>query len=177
MGAIGQGRVTGLANPDAARQAEIIVLSVPFEGFGEIYKTIKPVLREGQLIISVIVPLESSVGGKPTRTIQLWDGSAAEYVNRNLPKNVELVAAFNNVSAEMLHDLNGKVDCDVLVCGGREETRKRVFELVNALPGARPVDAGPLENSRTIEQLTALLVGLNIRHGVKGAGIRITGLS
>ncbi len=169
-------RVSGLANPDAAKQADIVVLSVPFEGFNEIFKTIKPVLREGQLVISVMVPLESSVGGKPTRTVGLWDGSAAEYINRILPRNVELVAAFNNVSAEKLHDLNRKVDCDVLICGNREESRKKVFELVNAIPGARPVDAGPLENSRTIEQVTALLVSLNIRHNVKGAGIRITGL-
>ena len=151
-------------------------MSVPFEGFSEIYKTVKPMLREGQLVISVIVPLESSLGGRPTRTVQLWDGSAAEYVSRNLPKNVDLVAAFNNVSAEMLHNLNGKVDCDVLVCGGREESKRRVLDLVNAIPGSRGVDAGPLENARTIEQMTALLVGLNIRHGVKGAGIRITGL-
>jgi 8-hydroxy-5-deazaflavin:NADPH oxidoreductase len=169
-------RITGLANPDATKQADIVVLSVPFEGFNEIFKAIKPFLREGQLVVSVIVPLESSIAGKPTRTIGLWDGSAAEYVNRMLPKNLEMVAAFNNVSAEKLHDLNGKVDCDVLICGNKEENRKKIFELVTAIPGARPIDAGPLENSRTIEQVTALLVSLNIRHNVKGAGIRITGL-
>ncbi len=127
-------------------------------------------------MVSAIVPLESSVGGKPTRTIELWDGSAAEYVDRMLPRDVDLVAAFNNVSAEALHDLARKVECDVLVCGNKEESRRKVFDLVTAIPGARPVDAGPLENSKTVEQLTALLVGLNIRHNVKEAGIRITGL-
>ncbi len=168
--------VSGLANPDAVAQADIVVLAIPFQGLVETFKSIKPKLRQGQLIVSAIVPLETSTGGKPTRTIGLWDGSAAEYVDRMLPRDIELVAAFNNVSAETLQDLSKRVECDVLVCGSKEETRRKIFELVNAIPGAHPVDAGPLENSRTVEQLTALLVGINIRHNVKGAGLRITGL-
>src|SRR5207245_7920863 len=82
-------RVSGLANPDAARQADIVVLSVPFEGFNEIFKTIKPGLREGQLVDSVRVPLESSVGGRPTRTLGLWDGPTGECINLILPRKVE----------------------------------------------------------------------------------------
>jgi NADPH-dependent F420 reductase len=94
-----------------------------------------------------------------------------------VPNTVSVVTAFNNVSAELLKDLSKTVDCDVLVCGNDENAKKIVLELVKAIGGARGFDAGALENSRTIEQVTALLVSLNIRYKVKSAGLRITGIS
>jgi NADPH-dependent F420 reductase len=90
---------------------------------------------------------------------------------------VSVVTAFNNVSAELLRDLSKPVDCDVLVCGNDENAKKIVLDLVKGIVGARGFDAGALENSRTIEQITALLVSLNIRYKVKSAGLRITGIS
>jgi 8-hydroxy-5-deazaflavin:NADPH oxidoreductase len=137
---------------------------------------LKPFIRPGQIVVNVTVPLETAVGGSATRTVGVWDGSAGEFTSRFLPKGAKLVSAFNNVSAEMLTDVSKQVDCDVLVCGDDEEAKKTVLELARAIPGVRGVDAGPLTNSRTVEQLTALLVGLNIRYGVKTAGLRITGL-
>lgn len=122
------------------------------------------------------VPLETAVGGSATRTLHVWDGSAGEFAARLLPKDTLLVSAFNNVSAEMLNDLSRDVDCDVLVCGGDANAKKAIIELAESIPGVHGVDAGPLGNSRTVEQLTALLVSINIRHGVKSAGVRITGL-
>jgi 8-hydroxy-5-deazaflavin:NADPH oxidoreductase len=77
----------------------------------------------------------------------------------------------------MLNDLSKEVECDVLVCGRDDDAKKAVLELARAIPGVRGIDAGPIENSRTIEQITALLVSLNIRHGVKSAGLRITGIN
>lgn len=122
------------------------------------------------------VPLETAVGGSATRTVGVWDGSAGEFTARYLPKGTKLVSAFNNVSAELLNDVSKQVDCDVLVCGDDEDAKKVVLELALAIPGVHGVDAGPLSNSRTVEQLTALLVSLNIRYNVKTAGLRITGL-
>ncbi len=106
------------------------------------------------------VPLETAVGGSPTRTVGVWDGSAGEFTSRFLPKGAKLVSAFNNVSAELLNDISKQVDCDVLVCGDDADAKKVVLDLAKAIPGVRGVDAGPLSNSRTIEQLTALLVSL-----------------
>ena len=127
-------------------------------------------------MVNVTVPLETAIGGSATRTVEVWDGSAGGLASRLLPKDIKLVSAFNNVSAEMLNDLSKNVDCDVLVCGKDEDAKRIVMELAKAIPGVRGLDAGPLENSRTIEQITALLVSLNIRHGVKTAGLRITGV-
>jgi 8-hydroxy-5-deazaflavin:NADPH oxidoreductase len=169
-------RVSGLVNPEAAKLADVVVVTVPFMALIDTIKSIKPSLRTGQIVVNVTVPLETAVGGSATRTVLVWDGSAGELASRLLPKEVRLVSAFNNVSAEILNDLTKSVDCDVLICGGDDDAKKAVMELARAIPGVRGIDAGSIANSRTIEQLTALLVSLNIRHGVKGAGLRITGV-
>jgi 8-hydroxy-5-deazaflavin:NADPH oxidoreductase len=169
-------RVSGLVNMEAAMRADVVVVTVPFTALIDTIKSIKPSLRPGQIVVNVTVPLETAVGGSATRTIEVWDGSAGELASRLLPKEVRLVSAFNNVSAEMLNDLTKNVDCDVLICGGDADAKKTVMDLAKAIPGARGIDAGSIENSRTVEQLTALLVSLNIRHGVKSAGLRITGV-
>lgn len=169
-------RISGLVNSEAVSKADIVVIAVPFSGLADTVKSIKPSLRSGQIVVSVAVPLETAVGGSATRTVLVWDGSAGEFAARLLPKDTRLVSAFNNVSAEMLNDLSRDVDCDVLVCGGDPDAKKAIIELAESIPGVHGVDAGPLANSRTVEQLTALLVSINIRHGVKSAGIRITGL-
>ena len=163
-------------NDQACKAAEIVVVTVPFAALVETLKTVRPSLTPGKILVNVTVPLETAVGGKPTRTLGLWVGSAAEVASSAVPKGVILVTAFNNVSAEPLSDLSQKIDCDVLVCADDREGKKTVMELVSSIPGARSVDAGPLENSRTVEQITALLVGLNIRYGVRSTGIRVTGL-
>ncbi len=157
-------------------RSDIVALTVPFSALAETLKTLKTFFKQGQTVINVTVPLETAIGGRATRTIGVWDGSAGELCSRLLPKQVRLVSAFNNVSAEPLNEISKPVDCDVLACGNDEEAKRIVSELASAIPGLRYVDAGPLENSRTIEQLTALLVSLNIKHNVKNAGIRVTGI-
>ena len=151
-------------------------MTVPFGALGETLKAVRPSLTSGKILVNVTVPLETAIGGKPTRTLSLWAGSAAEVAAGLVPKGVMVVTAFNNVSAEPLSDLSQNIECDVLVCGDDREARKTIMELVSTIPGARAVDAGPLENSRTVEQLTALLVSLNIRYGVRSAGLRVTGI-
>ena len=126
--------------------------------------------------MDVTVPLATAIEGKPTRTLGVWQGSAAEQAAELVPNGMKVVSAFNNVSAEQLQDLKSKVECDVIVCGDDAEAKRTVMGLVEELPGARPVDGGPLENARIVEQLTALLVSINIRYGVSSAGVRITGI-
>jgi len=169
-------RVYGLVNPEVASKADILIITVPFAALPDTIKSLKSSIKPGQIVVNVTVPLETAVGGSATRTVGVWDGSAGEFTARYLPKGTKLVSAFNNVSAELLNDVSKQVDCDVLVCGDDEDAKKVVLELARAIPGVHGVDAGPLSNSRTVEQLTALLVSLNIRYNVKTAGLRITGL-
>jgi len=172
----GSSRVSGLVNQDAASKADVVVVTVPFGALADTIKSLKTSIKPGQIVVNVTVPLETAVGGSATRTVQVWDGSAGEFTARFLPKGTKLVSAFNNISAESLNDLSKQVDCDVLVCGDDADAKKVVLDLAKAIPGVRGVDAGPLSNSRTVEQLTAFLVSMNIRYGVKSAGLRITGL-
>jgi hypothetical protein len=87
-----------------------------------------------------------------------------------------VVSAFHNLSAEMLHDLGMRLDCDILICGDDANAKERLSPLVKAIPGLRPLDAGPLEMSRTVESITALMISLNRRYKTHHSGIRITGL-
>ena len=170
-------RVSGLSNENAVSQADVIVVTVPFAALIDTLRTVKPKFRPGQVLVNVSVPLETAVGGRATRTVGVWAGSAGELAASVVPKTVSVVTAFNNVSAELLKNLSKTVDCDVLVCSDDENAKKIVLDLVKGIVGARGFDAGALENSRTIEQVTALLVSLNIRYKVKSAGLRITGIS
>ena len=172
---IGRGKnISGTENRFACSDAEIVVLTVPFEAHAETLKHIKPSLRAGQILIDTTVPLAASVGGKPTRTLGVWQGSAAQQAAELVPEGVLVAAAFHNLAADLLKQ-DGPIDCDVIVCSDDKDAGKRVRELARKIPGVRALDGGKLENARIVEQITAVLIGLNIRH--KGhSGLRITGL-
>jgi 8-hydroxy-5-deazaflavin:NADPH oxidoreductase len=166
--------ISGAENQAACRGAEIVVLTVPFESQAEMLKHLKPALRTGQILVDATVPLAASVGGRATRTLGVWQGSAAEQAAELVPEGVAVVAAFHNTSAEVLRGAD-PVDCDVIVCSDDKEAGVKVRALARKIPGVRAIDGGKLENARIVEQITALLIGMNIRH--KGhSGIRITGL-
>jgi len=171
----GNAQVSAKENIEACAVADLLVLTIPFEGHATLLKQLKPAIRPGSLVIDATVPLAASVGGRPTRTLGVWQGSAAQETAELVPKGVSVVAAFHNLSATLLnHD--GPLDCDVLVCSDDANATQVVRSLAAKIPGVRAIDGGKLENARILEHITALLVGLNIRH--KGdSGIRITGLS
>lgn len=170
----GNATISGLENVAACRVADLLVLTIPFAGHAALLKQLKPALRPGTIVIDATVPLAASVGGRASRTLGVWQGSAAQETAELVPKGVSVVAAFQNVGAEMLQSA-GPVDCDVIVCSDDAEAGQAVRQLASKIVGVRAIDGGKLENARILEQITALLIGLSIRH--KGhAGIRITGL-
>jgi NADPH-dependent F420 reductase len=167
-------KVSGLENSEACAAADILVLTVPFEGQATLLKQLKRSMTDGSILIDATVPLAAGIGGRATRTIGVWQGSAAQQAAELVPEEVSVVAAFHNVSAELLGG-DAPLDCDVIVCSDDPDAAQLTRELAAKIPGVRALDGGKLENSRIVEQITALLIGLNIRH--KGhAGIRITGL-
>jgi 8-hydroxy-5-deazaflavin:NADPH oxidoreductase len=172
---IPDGSFVGLPNHEAAREAEIVILSVPFRNQSETLTNLKEVLHEGQLLIDATVPLAAAVAGKATRTLGVWQGSAAQQAQEMAPQGVRVVSAFHTVSAAQLSNLDHDLDEDVLICGDRAEDKARVAELVELIPGLRAVDCGPLEMARIVEQLTALIISINVRNKAR-AGIKITGL-
>jgi len=173
-------QVSGMENSAACAASDLLVITVPFDGQAALLKQLKPAIRPGSILIDATVPLAASVGGRPSRTLGVWQGSAAQQTAELVPKGVSVVAAFQNVSAEVLNDNNNDnnnddVDCDVIVCSDDPNATLVAKDLAAKISGVRAVDGGKLENARIVEQITALLIGLNIRHKGHG-GIRITGL-
>jgi NADPH-dependent F420 reductase len=169
-----QATISGMDNAAACAAADILMLTVPFEGQATILKQLKHSMTPGSILIDATVPLAAGVGGRATRTLGVWQGSAAEQAAELVPEEVSVVAAFHNVSADLLGGEH-PLDCDVIVCSDDADASQLTRELAAKIPGVRALDGGKLENARIVEQITALLIGMNIRN--KGhAGIRITGL-
>ena len=169
-----QAQVSGIENSAACAAVDLLVLTVPFEGQAELLKQLKSAIRPGSILIDATVPLAASVGGRATRTLGVWQGSAAQQTAELVPKGVSVVGAFHNVSADVLNG-DEDVDCDVIVCSDDAAATQIAMELAAKIPRIRAIDGGKLENVRIVEQITALLIGLNIRHKGHG-GVRITGL-
>ena len=172
--------VSGLENAAAAADAPVVVIAVPLAAQIATLKGIREHLRPGATLIDVTVPLATAIGGRSTRVLGLPAGSAAEQAAEYVPAGTQVVSAFHFLSADVLADVlpDGPVavDCDVVACGGDAAAQTIVRELALAIRGARYVHAGPLACSRQVEATAALLIAINIRHKVRLAGLRITGI-
>jgi 8-hydroxy-5-deazaflavin:NADPH oxidoreductase len=167
--------VEGLLNEEAARRAEIVFLTVPFRAQSENLNNLRGALEPGQILVDCTVPLAAAVSGKATRSLGVWQGSAAQQAQEMVPEGVAVVAALHTIAAPTLADLDAKLDEDVLVCGDLKADKARVAGLIERIPGLRAVNAGALEMARIVEQLTPLLISVNSRYKAH-AGIRLTGL-
>jgi NADPH-dependent F420 reductase len=169
------GTLRGMENVAAVAAANVVVLTVPFVGQAALLKQLKSAFQPGTIVIDTTVPLASGAGGRPTRMLGVWQGSAAQQTAELLPAGIPVAAALQNLSAELLQGAN-PVECDVIVSSDDASARQVASELAEKIPGVRALNGGALENSRIVEQVTALLIGLNIRYKVHHAGLRITGL-
>lgn len=172
---LGKVQVSGAENAAAVGQSDTVVLAVPFEGQAAILKQLKAAFRPNSALITATVPLATGIGDRGSRVIGVWQGSAAEQAAEFAPESVQVAAAFQNISAAMLMRAD-PLDCDVIVCSDDKHAKEVASELARKIPGVRAIDGGKLENARIVEQLTALLVGINIRYKSYGGGIRITGI-
>jgi NADPH-dependent F420 reductase len=166
----------GLVNEEAARRGPIVFLTVPFRAQSENLNNLRGALEPGQILVDCTVPTAAAVSGKATRSLGVWQGSAAQQAEEMVPEGVAVVAALHTVSAPALGDPAADLDEDVLICGDRRADKARVAEIVELIPGLRAVNAGTLEMARIVEQLTPLLISINARYK-RQAGIRITGLA
>ncbi|MEA2130952.1 MAG: 8-hydroxy-5-deazaflavin:NADPH oxidoreductase [Solirubrobacteraceae bacterium] len=166
---------TGLGNPEAAAANDLVIICVPFRNQSETLHNLRDVLRPGQLLIDATVPLAAAVGGRATRTLGVWQGSAAQQAQELVPEGVTVLSALHTVSATALRALDHALDEDVLLAGDRRADKQRAAALIDAIDGLRCVDCGRLEMARIAEQLTALMISVNVRYKTR-AGIRITGL-
>ena len=165
------GDVLGDDNANAAKAADIVVLAVPFASHEATLREVKDFVQ-GKVVVDAAVPLVPP----KVSVVQLpAEGSAAQIAQQLLGDGVRVVSAFHNVGATKLHQ-GGRADCDVLVFGNDKAARDAVIELANVVATAG-IDGGVLANSAAAEAMTSVLIGINRRYKVPGAGIRITGLS
>lgn len=168
---LGAEKVVGMDNSLAAEWAELVVLSVPYWAQEGTLDGLKQHLVD-KILVTVVVPM----GKSAARVNKLPSGlSAAEEAQVQLGKATRVIAAYQNISAHYLMDIEHKLECDVLVCGAKKVDKDIVIGL-SADAGMRGVNAGSLFNASVVEGLTSVLIGINIRHKIKHAGIRITGI-
>jgi len=163
--------VRGLSNRDAAEEADVAMLVVPYAAQKAILADIREAVH-GKLLMTAVVPLDPD---DPKRILVPAAGSAAAEAQEMLGPETPVVTAFQNVGAHAMQRWDQPIECDILVCGDDAVAKRMAMNLVAAL-GLRALDAGPLTNAITVEGLTPILIGLNIQHRTRHAGIRITGL-
>jgi NADPH-dependent F420 reductase len=173
--AVPEGDFTAMLNADAAAASEIVILTVPFRNQSETLHNLRERFRPGQLLVDATVPLAAAVGGKATRMLGVWQGSAAQQAQEMVPEGVTVVSGLHTIGAASLRDLDNELDEDVLLAGDRRADKARVAAVLDSIDGLRCVDCGRLEMARVTEQLTALMISINVRYKTH-AGAKITGL-
>jgi len=166
--------VEGLENAEAVTRGPIVVLTVPFRAQSETLTNLKEALQAGQILVDCTVPTAAAISGKASRTIGVWQGSAAQQAEEMVPEGVTVISALHTVSAPALAE-GDPLEEDILICGDRKADKARVAELVERIEGLRAVNAGALEMARIAETLSPLLIAINVRYKSR-AGLRITGL-
>ncbi|WP_292518321.1 NADPH-dependent F420 reductase, partial [Methanoculleus sp.] len=158
----GATNVRAMANPDAAKAANVLVLTVPLAAQKDTLLSIKEGAA-GKPLLDATGPLESCIGGSATKYIDLPEGSAAERSQSILP-DAKVICAFNNISQTWFMQLGEPIDCDCLICGNDKEAKAIVAPLIEKIPGVKVIDCGALERACIIEKITPLLIGLNIKN-------------
>jgi 8-hydroxy-5-deazaflavin:NADPH oxidoreductase len=167
-------RVEGFQNAEAATKGPIVFLTVPFRAQSETLTNLKDALTDGQLLVDCTVPTAAAVSGRASRTLGVWQGSAAQQAAEMVPDGVTVISALHSVSAPKLSGPD-ELNEDILVCGDRRVDKRRVAILIEEIEGLRAVNAGILETARIVETLTPMLISINARYK-SHAGIRITDL-
>jgi NADPH-dependent F420 reductase len=168
---LGEDKIRGESNGEAAAAAEIVILTVPYSAQRPTVEDIRSQL-DGKILIDATVPL---LPPKVARVQLPGHGSAVAKIQELLGDRVRVVSAFQNVSAHHLKNLDHEIDCDVLVCGDDVAARQIAVDLAEDI-GLRGIHAGPIVNSAAAEALTSVLIAINLRYKIPGAGVRITGL-
>lgn len=169
--------MVGMANEDAAKKGDVLILTVPLSAQKPTLEGIKEFVND-KIILDATVPLETAVGGSPTRFVDLMEGSAAERTEKILEgTGAKVICAFCNVSNSHLANIPEEIDCDCLIAGNDVDAKKEAAEIINKIPGLKAIDCGILEKARIIEKITPLLIGLNIKYKSHYGGLRLTGIN
>lgn len=168
--------MVGMANEDAAREGDVLIITVPLAAQKPTVEGIKEFCKD-KIVMDATVPLETAIGGKPFRFVDLMEGSAAERTASILEgTGAKVICAFCNISNSHLSNIPEEIDCDCLIAGDDADAKATAAEIIDKIPGIKTIDTGVLEKARIIEKITPLLIGLNIKYKSHYGGLRITGI-
>ena len=168
--------MVGMANEDAAKEGDILIITVPLAAQKPTVEGIKEFCAD-KIVMDATVPLETAIGGKPFRFVDLMEGSAAERTASILEgTGAKVICAFCNISNSHLSNIPEEIDCDCLIAGDDNDAKATAAEIIDKIPGIKTIDCGILEKARIIEKITPLLIGLNIKYKSHYGGLRITGI-
>ncbi|WP_407410898.1 NADPH-dependent F420 reductase [Methanobrevibacter sp.] len=168
--------MVGMANEDAAKEGDVLIITVPLVAQKPTVEGIKEFCKD-KIVMDATVPLETAIGGKPFRFIDLMEGSAAERTASILEgTGAKVICAFCNISNSHLANIPEEIDCDCLIAGDDNDAKAAAAEIIDKIPGIKTIDCGILEKARIIEKITPLLIGLNIKYKSHYGGLRITGI-
>ena len=168
--------MVGMANEDAAREGDVLIITVPLAAQKPTVEGIKEFCAD-KIVMDATVPLETAIGGKPFRFVDLMEGSAAERTASILEgTGAKVICAFCNISNSHLSNIPEEIDCDCLIAGDDADAKAQAAEIIDKIPGIKTIDCGILEKARIIEKITPLLIGLNIKYKSHYGGLRITGI-
>ena len=168
--------IVGMANEDAAKEGDVLIITVPLAAQKPTVEGIKEFCTD-KIVMDATVPLETAIGGKPFRFVDLMEGSAAERTAKLLEgTGAKVICAFCNISNSHLSNIPEEIDCDCLIAGDDKEAKEIAAEIIDKIPGIKTIDTGILEKARIIEKITPLLIGLNIKYRSHYGGLRITGI-
>jgi hypothetical protein len=165
------GNVRGATNADAAKAAEIVVVTLPYSGQADTLPALKDDIGS-RIVVSTVVPMQFSPG--KVEMLTLDDGSAAQEAQRLLP-DARVVGAYQNLAARKLFDVEHELDGDVIVCSDDKEALREIIWLTEQIPGLRGVNGGPLAASHYVEGITTLLVHINRNYKTE-TSVRIVGV-
>jgi NADPH-dependent F420 reductase len=168
---LGSSNVSGTSNREAATRADIVLLAVPYAGMTPILEDLRDAVQ-GKIVINVASSLDPE---RKSRAKPPAAGSVTAEVQQFFGASARVVCAFQNIAPEKLEAVEEKIETDVIVCGDDKDARATVVELIRRI-GIEAFDGGALANAVAVEALTAILIAVNIKYKVRGAGIRITGV-
>ncbi|MFQ5933039.1 MAG: NADPH-dependent F420 reductase [Dehalococcoidia bacterium] len=171
LGSRARSKVQGLVNEEAVRAGDIILVTVPFQAQADTLTALADSIGD-KMVVSTVVPLKFGKG--IIEAVPVEEGSAAEQAQRILHR-ATVVSAFQNLSAETLIEVDEKMDCDVVVCGDDTDARAGVMKLAERIEGIRAINGGALNNSRYVEEFTALLLNINRTYKAHSS-LKITGV-
>jgi NADPH-dependent F420 reductase len=165
------GDVFGGLNREGAERADVVFVTVPSDAHEATLTELADAIGD-KVLVDVVVPMVFDKDGP--RAVDLEDGSAAEAARRIAPE-AKVISAFHHLDGGQLQKVDRPMQGDVLVCGDHKAAKKQVMDLVEQIEWVRALDAGPLSNSRYLENWTVVLIHLNKIYKAH-SGVRITGI-